>query len=173
MITIFVHDFNNISQDFYDYVIENTQIHRLTCSCGHSACLNIHGYYVRTIKLHEGSIRLKILRVKCSHCGRTHAILLSSIVPYSQIPLSDQHKIILDFESGTPVYSTCDENSSIDENNVKYIIRQYTKHWREMIRSLRIQLSDLISVVKHCFSNYSVQFMQNHRCINSLFSKTT
>ena len=55
MITIFVRDCNQISQSFYDSVINNLPLHQLTCSCSHSACLSVHGYYKRTVKLPSGA----------------------------------------------------------------------------------------------------------------------
>lgn len=103
MITIFVPDCNQISQSFYDSLIHDLQLHQLTCSCSHSACLSVHGYYKRTVKLSSGAIRLRVCRVKCSECGATHALLLSSMVPYSQIPLPDQQRICRDYEEGRSV----------------------------------------------------------------------
>ena len=71
MITIFLKNCNRISQSFYDSVIFNLPFHQLTCSCSHSACLSIHGYYRRNVKLPSGTIRLRICRVKCSgYCIR-------------------------------------------------------------------------------------------------------
>ena len=173
MITIFVRDCNQISQSFYDSVIYNLPFHQLACSCGHAACLSIHGYYRRTVKLPSGPLRLRVCRVKCSECGATHAILLSSIVPYSQIPLSDQQRICNDYEEGRCVSSTCADNPSIDENNVKSVLRNYRRCWREKLRSLRIQLFPLESLIRSCFSDYSSQFMQIHRQANKLFFYTT
>ena len=173
MITIFVKDCNQISQSFYDSVINHVQFHQLTCSCAHSACLSVHGYYRRTVKLSSGSIQLRICRVKCSECGTTHALLLSSMVPYSQIPLSDQRKICNDYEEGRNVSIACERNPSIDENNVKSILRNYRLRWREKLRSLRISLFPLSILILSCFSDYSSQFMQIHQRVNKLFSYTT
>ena len=173
MITIFVPDCNQISQSFYDSVINNLQFHQLTCSCSHSACLSVHGYYRRTVKLPSGALRLRVCRVKCSECGTTHALLLSSMVPYSQIPLSYQQKVCKDYEEGRSVSMVCESNPSIDENNVKSILRNYRLCWREKLRSLRISLFPLGDLVRSCFSDYSSQFMQIHQRANRLFSYTT
>lgn len=173
MITIFDRDCNPISQSFYDSVINNLQFHRLTCSCGHSGCLSIHGYYSRSVKIGFDSIKLRICRVRCSECGKTHAILLSSMVPYSQIPLSIFQKICISYETGTFVYQVCDETPSVDENNVKSILRNYRRHWREKLRSLRINLLPSASLVRSCFADYSAQFMQIRRAPNILFPLTT
>lgn len=94
MITISVDFCNPISQKIYDDVINSLQFHRLSCPCGHSGCLSIHGYYDRTVKSGESDLRLHVCRVICSVCRHTHALLLSSIVPYSQISLPDQVDII-------------------------------------------------------------------------------
>ena len=169
MITIFVRDCNQISQSFYDSVIYDLQLHQLTCSCSHSACLSVHGYYKRTVKLSSGAIRLRVCRVKCSECGATHALLLSSMVPYSQIPLPDQQRICKDYEEGRSVSIVCESNPSIDENNVKSILRNYRLCCREKLRSLRIGLAPLGTLVLSCFSDYSSQFMQIHLRVNKIF----
>ncbi|WP_423236818.1 DUF6431 domain-containing protein [Clostridium butyricum] len=54
-----------------------------------------HAYYNRHIKTPNGIIMLKILRVKCKCCNRTHAIFPECIVPYSQVLLNDHISIII------------------------------------------------------------------------------
>ena len=63
----------------------------------------------------------------------------------------------------------CQSNPSVDENNVKSILRNYRLCWREKLRSLRISLFPLGDLVLSCFSDYSLQFMQIHQRINKLF----
>ncbi|WP_434084494.1 DUF6431 domain-containing protein [Lacrimispora xylanisolvens] len=86
--------------------------------------LTIHGYYHRSIKSEESVIRLHICRVKCSYCGTTHALLLSSIVPYSQISLSDQVSIISCYEDSGDFsainFSLCTFDA-IDLTNSSYL----------------------------------------------------
>lgn len=173
MITILTQDCNHISQSFYDSVINRIQFHQITCTCGHSACMTIHGYYLRSVKLPEGTLRLRICRVKCSECGQTHALLLSSIIPYSQIQTYDQQQICIAFEQHRSPVSVCDSNPQVDENNVKSVLRNYKRRWREMLASLRISMSPLLMLVRSCFANYSTQFMQIHRGPNILFVTTT
>lgn len=173
MITVLVRDCNQISQSFYDSVINDLQLHQLACPCGHSACLSVHGYYRRSLKMGDGTVRLRVCRVGCSACGATHALLLSSIVPYSQISLADQQRICQDYEAGNDTCGICQDLLSIDENNVKSVLRNYRRYWREKLRSLRICLFPLTGLVCSCFSDYSAQFMQIHRKANQLFVYTT
>jgi hypothetical protein len=173
MILISVSDYNQFSQDFYDSLIAGLQFHRLTCSCGHSACLSVHAYYTRGILLPDGLHHLRVCRVRCSECGRTHAILPSSLVPYDRISLPDQYTVVCAYEDGSDRNAVCEQNPSIDENNVKSIIRRYTRFWRERLLSESVRLTEISSLVCSCFSFYSMQFMQIRRTPARLFSFTT
>ena len=93
MITVITEECNEISQKLYDTAMDSIQTCQLECSCGHCGCLVGHGGYTRYVKTSMGKIPLAIRRVQCSLCNATHALLLSGIVPYSQVPLSDHAAI--------------------------------------------------------------------------------
>ena len=169
MITIQVENYNIFSQDSYDSVIASLQLHQLTCSCGHSSCLTIHGYYERSVMAMSEKITLRIVRVKCSLCSKTHAILLSSIVPYSQVSMQDHQQIVLSAESGEPRRSLSYSIPYVGEYNIKSILKKYKYHWRERLRSESIKLEPLRTLIQKCFAFYSSQFMQIRGCFNKLF----
>lgn len=174
MITVSVTKYNYFTQDFYDSVICSLQFHQLECpSCGHRGCLTIHGYYKRGMLTPDGLVYLRICRVKCSECGCTHALLPSSIVPYSRISTSDQHKIITAYKDHNGRNDVCNDNPSIDENDVKAVIRRYRLYWLQRLFCERIALSPFPNLIRQCFSLYSMQFMQIRRTVNSLFSRPT
>lgn len=173
MILITVRDYNQFSQDFYDSVVNSLQLHQLTCTCGHSASLSIHAYYTRGVFLPQGTVSIRICRVKCSECGKTHAILLSSLVPYDRISLADQHRIILTYENGTDRNAVCENNPRIDENSVKAVIRRYRLFWLQRILAGALSLADIPPLISGCISLYSLQFMQTHRTTVRLFAHTT
>ncbi len=166
MITVIVQDDNPISQEFYDKVIADVQLHAVTCTCGKRGCLIRYGHYTRTVKYRSESILLSVQRVMCLECHTTHAILLSLIVPYSQIPLEDQQKILKDISDGRSPESVMDRNLLIDENNVKYIIRQYRMHWKQRLLSIGMTLRDSLTVP--CLQAFFRQFMQIHRTRNQI-----
>lgn len=147
-------DNNPFTQKTYNQLINGLQFHQLTCTCGHSGSLSVHGYYMRSLKVPEGILRLRICRVICSCCGRTHALLPSVIVPYSQIPLQEQVAIISAYEISDSLESVMSRNPSIDESNCAYIIRQYYRHWKQRLLSERIDICD-ISLVSRCFTAFS------------------
>ena len=173
MILISVSDYNQFSQNYYDSVINALQFHQLRCSCGHSACLSIHAYYRRNVFLPDGSVTLRICRVRCSVCGRTHALLLSSIVPYDRISLSDQHSVVRAYQEQTDRNAVCEANPTIDENNVKSIIRRFRRFWLQRLLAEKIRLSEIPALIHNCFSFYSMQFMQIRRTAAVLFASAT
>lgn len=168
MITVPVDNFNTFSQKFYDSVLLRLQLHRLQCTCGHSGCLGRHGRYTRSVITEDGKVSLRILRLRCSDCGKTHAILPASIVPYCQVMLTDQHQVVCAFEAGGNRNVVC-QGLGTDENNVKSIIRRYRHFWRQRLLSESIGLAPLQALICDCFSFYQMQFMQIRTTVNKLF----
>lgn len=173
MITIAVPFDNPLNQKTYENIINTIQFHQLQCACGHSGCLTIHGYYSRSLKADDSTVSLSICRVKCSQCGKTHALLPSLLVPYSQVSLQDQVSIISIYEDSGNYEDIMGKTPSIDENLIASIIRRYVKHWLQKIRSFRIELSFQPLLVKQCFSFFENQFMQVRQTPNILFLTPT
>lgn len=169
MITLSVDICNPVSQDFYYKTIYNLQFHQLVCTCGHSGCLTIHGYYDRSIKHGDSRLRLHICRVICSECGRTHALLLSSMVPYSHISSLQQVDIIRHSETDGDFSELMDNTPSIDESCVRSVIRRFRQHWKQRLLSETIALMPDTGFIKCCFSAFRRQFMQVKSTPNILF----
>lgn len=173
MITLYVEENNPLTPDFYNNVITNLQFHRLRCSCGQAGCLSVHAYYHRYIKVSDGKLRFRICRVRCESCGKTHALLLSSMVPYSQISLKDQISVIDAYENDRPTAEGLTNLDSVDESCFRYVIRQYLKHWKQRLLSERISIHPVSELTGSCLHAFCRQFMQIHRTPNLLFSDTT
>ncbi|MDO4804119.1 MAG: hypothetical protein Q4A32_04790 [Lachnospiraceae bacterium] len=93
------------------------------------------------------------------------------LVPYSQIPLEYQQDILIYVENGQKADAVLERNPFIDESSVKYIVRQYRKHWKERVLSIGRTLLDSLTIP--CLSAYSRQFMQIHKTPNILFCPQT
>ena len=173
MITIFVEENNPLTPNFYNNLINSLQFHKLTCTCGHSACLSPHGYYSRSLKTPEGKSTFRICRVLCSCCRHTHALLPSSLVPYSQIALAEHVAVISSHEHREGWENLMNHNPCIDEGSCRYIIRNFRRHWKQRMLSERISLADTADLIRNCFAAFSRQFMQIHYTPNILFMNTT
>lgn len=98
MIPVNLHHCNIFSGTFLQNTVDMIQLYidfiktlnvfGLECNnCHRKGCCIRHGYYERSYLLCVGDLKGKgtkigILRVKCKHCGRTHAILPEEIAPY-------------------------------------------------------------------------------------------
>ena len=174
MITIKVQENNHLTQKSYNNLLSSLQFHRLTCpSCRHAACLHIHCYYTRYIKQDSSKVPVRICRVICSHCDSTHAILPSSVVPYSQLPLTDHAAAAASYLSSRPTAAILTMDNQLDHSSLRYSVKQFLRHWYQRIRSYSLSLHSLNELVAACFEHFSRQFMQNKRTLNILFVDTT
>lgn len=171
MITFEAEDCNTFSQISYDSMLDSVQLHQVKCTCGKTGCLIRYGHYSRKIRVLSEFVTLSIQRVKCKGCGDTHAIIPSSFVPYSQILLKEQQEILISAEKGLPPKQVMENNLLIDENNIKHIVRQFLKHWKQRILSIGISLADRLAIP--CLSVYGRQFMQVHRTQNIYYAPPT
>lgn len=95
MILCFVPDSNTIhhfNQNKYDSFLRSIPFHQLPCShCAHRGCLHRHAYYTRRLYIAEidSFVIIRVLRVRCTRCGTTHALLPHFVIPYQHIPLID------------------------------------------------------------------------------------
>ncbi|MGN0734446.1 MAG: DUF6431 domain-containing protein [Anaerovoracaceae bacterium] len=164
MITIKCTSVNSINQKFYNDLTYDLNIASLTCPCcGHHNFVR-HGYYERTLKFKENTIRLTVLRVRCKSCGSTHAILPECIVPYSQLSL-DVHVTIITSKNIDEFRRYMESNTDLDESTFYCTRNRFKKHWKERLRSFGILITD--TIVEKCFSCFSKQFMQIH-CMRNI-----
>ncbi len=173
MITILVNNCNHISQSLYNQILESVEITKLTCpTCGQTGSFIYYGRYDRKVKNGHKTITLNVQRCRCKYCGKTHALLLSALVPYSRITLADQKEILIIDKKGASFDSFLNDNSeTIDENTVKYIIRKYKRHWEQRILALGLSLEDELCIP--CLEHYSRQFMQIKSTPNQIFIPPT
>lgn len=84
---------SDLTQRFYDDFINSIDVHSLACTCGSHDNI-IHGYYNRKVRTDKSNVILKITRIRCKQCGKTHALLLSLIIPYKSVSLSTSIRIL-------------------------------------------------------------------------------
>lgn len=163
MITIYVEDFNGeVSQRSYDDIICSLDFNTLICPCCRHCSFVVHGYYFRHIINKTGKERLRILRLRCSCCRSTHAVLLSFIIPYSSVVLKDQIRIVLKRD----LESLMIEKPQIDESCIRRITHNYMRFFKERMASFRFSFED--DVVKKCFEHFGINFNQIRRGSNIL-----
>lgn len=173
MITMIIKECNEISQEFYDAAMDSIQICQLECSCSHCGCLVGHGHYTRSVKTALGKVPLSIRRVQCTLCNATHALILSSIVPYSQVPLSGHAAIASSYENGKNGMEVMDQNPELSPSQIYYILSLYIRFWRQRLISECLLLSPLHALTQPCIRLFGRQFMQIKNTRNLLFVPPT
>ena len=173
MITLIVDHCKPISQANYDEEVNSVQIHTLICPHGHKGCCSRYGRYKRSIHTEEGKLSLSIARVWCSACAGTHALFLSTMVPYSQLPRDVQAAIIQHYDSDHCYDTILDTFLSLDLHTVHSVVRSFNRHWRQRCLSAGISIFDLHSLTSACFRFFKRQFMQIKIRCNSLFPSPT
>jgi len=153
-------DFGAMDQQRYDEMLSGLELAKIECVCS-SRGMKVHGYYERSIHSSEGKTKLRVMRLKCPCCGRTHAVLPSVLVPYQQLCVRDQHQMVIAYEKGESPENVCTPEAAFDENNVRSVIRRYKKFWRAKIRQLGEDFhTDLCGLLDLCRMMFSAQFMQ-------------
>ena len=170
MITLYHSSDKGYSQKDYEKSISSCNLHHIPCSCKMKGHFIKHGYYNRSVKTSDGYIPLSILRVHCKHCGRTHAILPSFLVPYSRHLLSDHIKIARSNHRLESYQHIMDDNPYIEPSNITSIRKRFLKHWKERLTSILLSLkSTITTIIQSCFLSFSRQFMQVRKGWNYLY----
>lgn len=155
MITIYLQNFNkDINQATYDVEIDKLNINIIKCPKCHQCHMVKHAYYSRKVKTKNGIISLIVLRVKCKECNSTHAILLSTIIPYSSIQYKDQLRIIKNKNLEELMVS----NIYIDESDISRVKRNYNRFFKQMLIANKILLNDKLII--NCFKYFNRNFNQ-------------
>lgn len=158
MIIIKVPYDKTITQEEYDKHVGSIDKEVIKCdSCGNVG-LSKHGTYERHLKTDTDKITLKIVRFICPECGKTHAVLLSTIIPWSQKSLKDTIEIIKR-TTEKEFNQFLNERISLQIEDIRNIRKRFKKYWKERILSYQLNLDETIS--EKCFALFKRQFMQN------------
>jgi hypothetical protein len=153
---------NDLSQEHYDKLIDSLDLKLLTCPHCHHTGTVVHAYYDRWVKNGEVEFELIVLRVKCQFCGKTHAILPDSLIPYSSIPEEVTIEII---KAGNKekLEEILTDNLCLDLTDIYRIRKNYQLHWKERLKSFGLIIDESIS--RQCIRIFQRQFMQIRRLL--------
>lgn len=159
-----------IIQDIYDSIVKDASI-ILTCPnplCGGNHSFICWGYYTRTLIVLGIVVSLRVKRLRCKECGRTHGVHIVSMVGYRQISMES----IIDILTSS---STAEVEGPFEESYIYKIKSLYKSKWKARliplgIKDLNININDLS---KQVLNKYNLQFMQIHCGNNYLFQSPT
>ena len=148
-------------QAAYSSIICSIDLTILECpSCSHIGT-TAHGYYFHQFFTANGKISILIKRVKCRHCGKTHALLLSCFVPYYRLPM-DSILLIIKEKKLRTIQQLHTLIPYVSVEYILYILRLFRRYWKGRIDSYFIPVDDLIH--KRCIDLFNKPFMQSRNC---------
>lgn len=100
-------------RSFYFKLVNSIDFSDIECDCG-SHCWKTHGYYSRYCTFLKRRIRVKIVRLICGVCGKTHALLIDDMIPYSTLSYEE-------------IISNMNDDYTIDDSHHQYLINKYKK----------------------------------------------
>lgn len=151
---------NEFNQEIYDSIVTNVDFTNQECSCGCKGSFVKIGCYSKFYKSSIKRICIQIQRVKCKHCGKTHAVFIECMVPSSMLLLTTQLEMLKSFYN-----HTLDEFLAaypiIDKPNIFYVIKNYEKAWKKKLKTAGFSLkSNAKEISDYFLENYNIQFMQ-------------
>lgn len=151
MITFKMKNFNIDINNYLEFTA-NLEVETITCPYCNTLDMERHGYYKRYINIFGTKYYIRILRVRCKTCGRTHAVLPDFILPYLHEPIKE----MIDIITSTTTKDT-DDNINKTKNKIK-------KKWKPMLFSLGLTFKDeLYKLVLLCSKTFKMCIMQIHR----------
>lgn len=158
MIICQCHTVNDLSQVYYDQVVLGLDRSLIQCPDCKQLGFYVNSYYEHSFKLAGSPDKtvILIMQVICKTCGKTHAVLLSSMIPWSQISLQDT-LIILKLEPSSP---GTENNPLISHEDRVRLRRAFRLFWKERLKAFNISIDDSLS--NTCIFHHHRQFMQIH-----------
>ena len=119
---------NEFTQEIYDQVLDHVDFKSLECSCGAKGSFVKIGCYPRFYKTATNKICIRIQRVMCKHCGKTHAVFVECMVPSSMLLLTTQIEMLRSYYNHR-LEEFLSSYPTIDRPNAIYVIKNYERKW--------------------------------------------
>ena len=122
-----------INQKIYTKIIRSIGFSSISCpNCAHHRW-HFHAYYVRFFDFFNRSVKIRILRVRCSHCGKTHAVLVRDMIPYSLLSHEDIIQAlctdIRDYVQCAHLYFLRSKYNDTDASSYELLCRLNSRNW--------------------------------------------
>ena len=140
--------------EIYTVALENIDLDKAKCNiCNSIGDFEIKGYYIRSIIINYTKVKVRILRVKCKNCGKTHAILFLDFIPYYSMSSSECKRL---FDSNF--------NDQYYDVDLIYHLKKRIIKFMNRIRQIGISFYDSIFDITVKIINFRMNsFLQIHR----------
>lgn len=163
MITYYDYKIKIDSQKDYDEFVESVNLFLCKCPCcDRVGGFILHGLYTRRVFFSGGQVLLFVQRVRCVHCGSTHSLFPSSIVPYQRMMLEHQVKLLDEIEETGEINEIGEALPYLEGDYLFYLYEKFhRKGWKQRLISMGLNLkSEILELIRRSFDEFRVQFLQ-------------
>lgn len=164
MILYFTDSINSFSQTSYNKIAFSLQNSTITCpKCGCSCHFSYHARYSRTFHIGSIDITIMVIRLRCSHCRSTHAVLPSFAMPFSRINIEDAIDILVSQDVQDTMVRL-----QVSMHQLRSIRERYESFWKRFVPDLSVPISE---ITQQCTGLLSKQFLQvRNLAVSSVFT---
>jgi hypothetical protein len=185
MIMIFIPVVIELLNEYYDRFLESRELKKAlknwACTCGWTGGLHRYGGYDRPYISNGQTEILWVQRIRCSYCGKTHALLPAHLIPYSRTPAEVKMQIVLAMGKKEKQEQIMAVYPDLEERDFRRIRRDYHKSWESRIslEELKKRFASLTpawaaaEITRHCLISAGKQFMQRCGEIFSFYTAPT
>jgi len=151
-------------EQLYSNAVNQLDFNKITCNkCKEIGDFEIKGYYYRNIIINNISVRIRITRIRCRSCKRTHAILFLDFIPYYQLSSFNSNQLILK----QFIDNEWDEQII---QRLKQRVKQFERRLKDIVMSV---FTNTIEEITTSYNEYRREaYLQIHRGIVILFSSS-
>lgn len=148
-----LNDFCANIDEYYAHMDELIS-YKLECSCKIKGSCIKYGWYERTLIINDKPTIIRIQRVYCKHCRKTHSIIPKFIIPYERQTFTYILELTYEYKDR--------KIDKADYELIRYI--NIFKKWNNKLKSIGRTISDgLNKIITFCASTYKMCFMQNKK----------
>ncbi len=140
----------------YQVEIDKLSFNKTICNkCLRKGDFEIKGYYYRNIIINNEKIKIRILRIRCKSCGKSHAIFTADFIPYFQLTTL----------CATQLYNN-NFKSNLYDYDFLYRLKGRFNYFHIILKSISLTIYDnILSIIIKSISKLYNSFLQIHRGI--------
>lgn len=129
-------------------------------NCKSDKCM-YYGSYTRNIGLLGEYCKIKIKRVRCKSCKRTHALIPQFIIPYFQNEITYILSIIKEVVVNKETVNNVSRLSNQDRKLISFFIKRFKRHITRLITTFKKKIVYILKLLK-VIENREKYELQNH-----------
>lgn len=159
----------NVLQDAINDYESNYNFDYFICTCK-SDRFNFYGTYTRNIGIYGSFLTIKIKRIKCKCCGKTHALIPGFIIPYFQTTISQLLDIIFNQKKEKLPLKDISIYYEQSRQFIYFLIKRFNNHFTRLETTFNKDLKDVLIILKCVDNRIKYQELNGTRFLQKIYT---